>query len=298
MHSIAPYELRISDADLPKERRYCPMNNIRGRRLSDILKKFIEEYSQEFTQIHDSNITKSFLFSDCTTTKNEVYGFTETGHSGIKGRIISTSENKEKFAYNKDDANTSRKFFYISYSDTNEYATVHLHQINTMGAKTSILQLLIAYIQREVSEKLSISMLPLTFKTALKQWSEHSIVKEIRGIVHREGSDDKFDDLRQSHRIEVICKPHKRGGNFGFLRNLDTQQASMLVAYEELEPAQTKVKVELNGKSKILSVASDRTPICTIDFTEHDVNMPDGEPEIESIREFCQNLITQMGDQG
>lgn len=292
MHTIAPYKFSISDSNRPIRDRFCNFQNIRGKSLTSLFKSFIESLNSDFTYSLIDRNKHAFRFSECTISEGKIYGFIESGGSGKKGKIIDTTDSTEIANYTSIHANTTRKFFLLTYESDAKFAFLYLHQISGEGAKTQLLQQLNLFFKNN-HQALTPIIETLTFENALKKWQNEAIIKEIRGyhIKSQDDSSDMFNGLRDNHRIEVICKPPGIGLHFGKLGSLpDKDDVKSLVAISDEEPNEVKVKLELDGKPKIMTLYSQKLPICTIDFDSRSVEIVDGEPKIDSILKFCEEI--------
>lgn len=296
MHSIAPYSLSISDADLPAATRHRRMNDIRGKSLHEIFLEFIKKHSNEYSYITKDGHKHAFRFSDCNIQEGLIYGFLETGGSGKRGRIIDTNSSEIYASYGASHANTTRKFFTIKYEPDATNAYLYIHQISGDGAKSQLHEQLNSHI-KEANQQLTAKIETLTFESALKKWREQAEVKEVRGyyLKSADTQSDTFNGLRDNHKLEVICRPPRRGLTFGSLLNFSNKtDVQKLVAFENLEATEIKVTINLDGKTKTMTLFSRKEPICNIDFTTDDVEFDDGEPKIDSILQFCLELNKGM----
>ena len=292
MHTIAPYRLVISDSLRPKNKRFCELANIRGLKFHKLFKEFMEAHENDYSYSMNDGHKHAFKISDCTVEEGRIFGFIETGGSGKKGKIIDTDNSKSITTYGSKHANTTRKFFLIMYEKDSYQAFLYMHQISGDGAKTQLTSQLNCFIKQK-HQALTPQIQTLTFESALKTWKKQAVVNEIRGyhVKEMKDSSDMFNGLKENHKIEIICKPPGRGLNFGSLELFSNEKdVKKLVAFEDQEPTEVKVQVNMNGKSKIMSLFSKKLPICTIDFDDRSVDFDDGEPKIDSILNFCLEL--------
>jgi hypothetical protein len=295
MHSFMPYEIQITDADKPQASPQCSMSDIRGKTLNQIFSEFIKKHSSTYSKTDKDGNPRVFMFSDADTSKNLLYGYIESGEGGIKGKIVDTESKEAKSKYGPKDANTSRKVFYLKYRDNQKNALFLMHKINGRGAKTLFLEHFIEYL-RSVSERLTVKVLTLSYENALIEWHQKGIVKEIRGykLIDADKNADVVDKFKQKHKLELIAKPYKKGGNYGSFSSLNAEEAGNLVSFNDEIADEVKVLLDLEGRKKVLSVSSRSLPVCSIDFDELDVDFEEGEPKLESAKEFCDKLSQEI----
>lgn len=297
MHSIAPYQLAITDSCRSHNDKFCALNDIRGVALHSLFSEFVSKITSDYVFTLQDGNKSAFKFSDCHCSEGEIYGYIESGGSGKKGKVIDTDNGQELAKYGAKHANTTRKFFLIRYKPSEKSASLFMHQISGEGSKTQLLQQFTVFVKQKF-EALTPRIDTLTFKSALKKWREEAVVKEVRGyyLSKAEDTSDMFNGFVNNHRVEVISRPPGFGMNFGKLDGFGKKEdVQKLVAFEQSEPVQIKVKIEMNGKPKVMSLFSNKEPICTVDFTHHNVDFDDGEPKLNSILTFCRELSDGMG---
>lgn len=294
MHSISLYHLRAFNPDkvYSDGSRYAPLDDVNGKDLISIFKKYVESLNRKDFELFESE--KSVMsFEKCNISSNGrcIWGIVNTGSYGIKGAIRDARTGEHRYDKSSGDADIKQRFYLLfSPSDKNEAVAV-LHGINGDGIKTILSNSFGKLFKGET--KLTLQFNPVTYEKAVRQWQKAQ-VKEIRAIGFKPYS-DKTDFLKGlGHKqSELIIKP-ERNRAFGILENFRKGSRSEAIEFLENNCKDLKALVELDGKKRVFRIGGTRAnPVFRLDLDES-VSIVDGVPDFDEMYDWVVDVVNEL----
>lgn len=298
MHSVSPYSLRCFDASVNGsiEDKYVLLNNIKGHDAFSIIQDFIDEKSQNFTVLEDSKQVYKFHNFTFNPATREIHGWFEVGTFGIKTNIINVQTGNIDYTKIQNNAEIIQHFIHFKLpTGVNEGITL-LHSYRNNGIKTLFYEQFGEFFRART--QLTLQMNPLSYQRGLDEWNE-AVTKELR-LIKFNGLEDKADQLSGlGHEEQILIMKPARNKNLGRLLDYFTpnSEQSNIVELLEDECSTISTVVELNGKRRTFRVGHNAiNSICVIDLDDN-VGLVDGNPEIVSMFEWCQQITREFTDQ-
>lgn len=301
MHSLAPYCIRVHDPRLPGplEDRYHQLNKIRGHDLIDLINSFATKLSTHFIQITEEKSKKTFKFTEVIPNEREIYGFTESGLFGIKGKVVDINSGTTNYQKKPNDADISEMYFHFSIPKDSTVGVCVFHNIHGRGMKSIFLEQFNEYF-RGLTGGLVVQIYPLTYMKAVEELMKKSSVKELRlkQYTPKSGLKDIADHLTE-HTTELIVKPKKKGDSFGSFWDLyknKKHEGKNRGAIELMtqECASVSAVIEFEGKKRVFSLSENSDPVSSIEFDENEVTMDGGAPVMKSLNKYATKLLADL----
>ncbi len=312
MHSISPYlvkvynpTLEIDVAGKKKIGANSQLNDINGKDLFDLIKKFITSHNSKFEKVADQSRKKVYKFLNVTALNKEriIYGWFLEGEYGLEKEIIDINSSDVEFTRRLDNAEITKHFFYINLPLSSRYGLALLHNFNGHGMKTTFHDEIIAFTRPKIS--CVITMTPLSDETSLKNWSK-AVAKEIKLNKFKVQDDitDTITDLGYEEAPATLTlKPPVRGGNFGTLSELFSRKKidnpqKKLKAVEVLTEHCKEVRTvfELNGKRRTFKIGNGvANVLCEIEAPEELLGNPT--PTLEELKEWAFEVAEEFSSE-
>jgi hypothetical protein len=301
MHSISPYSVRVHNVQLPGplNERYHHLDDIRGKGLLELIAEFTEELSKAYVLVDEDKSKRTLKLTDVTITGREIYGYAESGHVGIHGKVIDVKSGTTMYKKTVNDADISQLYFHFVVPQGTTVAVCAFHNIHGRGIK-SIFEKLLNDHFRKATKGLVMNIKPVTYLKAVEEWMKNSNVKELRleQYTPKELFTDPADQL-QEHVSQLIIKPKKKGtdlGNFWDFHKNEQHEGKYRGAIELMYESCKSVKavVEFENRKRVFSLSINSSPISAVDFDESDVTIVDGAPELSSLKSFTSSLLDDL----
>ena len=294
MHTVAPYTIRCFNPAIGAKKiedNYCVLDKIGDSDLYELLKTFVELYSSNYQIVENSK--QVYKFSDITFDGNfrHISGWFQVGAYGIKTDIINIESGEVDFEKAQNNAEILKHYFHIFIPSGFNEAICMMHSYKGHGVKTLFSEIFFPYFNSVT--KLNLQMRPLAYEQAIEAWQEAN-TKELK-VTKFVGLTDIADQIKSlgHDEQELIMKPPRKGtlGKLKDYFNKDSEQAQAVEVLSEFG-SQVKTVVDLDGKKRTFIVgANAKNSICQIDLDD-EVEIKDGIPEIDSIRKWVHQIIS------
>lgn len=301
MHSLTPYTIRVYDKTLPgkREQRYHELDDIRKLDFLALFDEFAKSNNGQYKNIHNETSQITIQFTGLSKANRSLYGWIEHGEYGIKGKVVNVTSGKKMYDKKKDDSDIHKYYFNLRIPANETKGILVLHSIHGHGVKGVVEDLFKTFFQQKTIN-LRPKINPFAYEKAVEDWMKNAKVKELRlsKFTPKTEITDIVEQLGES-TTEIICKPKKKGGFLGSFWDLNKTKkhtGKNRQAVDILDDLCHTVKavVEYQGKKRVFSLAADQTPISSIEFSEEDVEMDEGQPALESLHVFAEGLIDDI----
>lgn len=301
MHSLATYCIRVHDHKLagPLEDRYHQLDNIRGNDLVDVIHSFAQKLSTHYILINEKKSKRTFKFTNVIADNRQIYGFTEAGEFGIKGKVVDVKSGTTNYQKKSSDADISELFFQFIIPVGSTIGVCVFHNIHGKGMKSVFLEQFNEHF-RSLTGGLVLQIYPVSYMKVVEEFMKKSSVKELRLKQYTPKSEigDAADKLTE-FTSELILKPKKQGTNFGSFwdmykssrHNGKNRGAIEVLAHECFS---VSAVVEFEGKKRVFSLNENSSPVSTVEFDEEEVKMDQGVPVLDDLKKFSTSLLNDL----
>lgn len=301
MHSLTPYTIRVFDNSLPgkRELRYHKLDNIRKLDFLNIFHEFAKSNNGEYQKVNNEKSKITLKFTGLSKTNRSLSGWIEHGEYGIKGKVVNVISGKKMYDKQQDDSDIHLYYFNLRIPNDESKGILLLHNIHGRGVKGVVEDLFKNFfLKKTLNLKPRIN--PFSYEKAVEDWMKNAKIKELRlsKFNPKTAATDVVDTLGET-TTEMICKPKKKGGDLGSFWDLNktknhTGKNRQAVDILDKLCHSIKAVVVFQGKKRIFSLSSDQAPISSIEFTEEEVKMDQGQPDLKSLHTFAEELIDDI----
>ncbi|MEO9385302.1 hypothetical protein [Chromobacterium phragmitis] len=296
MYSVAPYLIRCRDTAIADKGHRHLLENIRGRDVFAILKDFINA-RLDLKKVGDSSKAYKFTDVQIDEDKREITAFVLAGAFGVRGDIVDVTDGSKVHDKKPSHAGLDTFYFHAYFPKGCQEAILLLGVFKGDGIKTVIHHEFGKFFTAIVNLPLTFN--PLPHKKAINSWQE-AVTKEFRVIGFKTDMDvsdvERFGGNLQ--RTLTITPPSKRS-HFGRFVDLFDKSKDQYNFVEELRGvgAEVKAVVKLGKRTRVFKVGVvNDNAVCQIDL-EDSVEMKDGVPLIQSVREWASELLVDISHQ-
>lgn len=116
MHTLQMYTVRVHDSQCagPRDERYAPLDDIRGRDLIDEIERWARSISKNYQVVEDENVNKVFRFNNLCRTKYSLSGCLELGDFGVRSTIINVESSDTVHEKETDESDVLPLYFNVT----------------------------------------------------------------------------------------------------------------------------------------------------------------------------------------
>lgn len=297
-HSVSPYTIRCFNPEKApnSEDRYFKLGKIKGYDLFSLIQEYIELKSGKFNHLTDDDRVFNFDSVVYDKQQREIYGWLNSGTFGIKSDIINVDTSALEFNKKPKNAEIIRHFIHLKIPKEFDEGIALFHSYRGSKIKTLFHENFKEFF-KERTGGLILQINQLSYEKGMDQWRD-ARARELK-LVRFEGVDDIADQIQLlGHKEEIRIFRSGKDSLFGTLKDYfdkDSEQSKVVEVLSE-SCSRVKVTVDLNGRKRTFNVGSHSdNAVCEIPLGE-EVVITDGNPELESMKEWCQTVVSEFED--
>ncbi len=229
-----------------------------------------------------------------------LHGVIETGEYGYSATGVDVKTEEVKYKRTADDAELIPLSYLIVLPKDERAGLVILQRFGNVGISSHFLSALRSYVGTRIS-KVTIEWEPLVHPSVVDAYSHKGKAKKIKfrqWLVPKEISDSlgrKLDPRDAYIEYSIIAKRSGVLGNVaGFFDKLGRNKTAFLGLPQGFTPDDTLIEVDINGRSRTVSVNDPGNMNAFYDITSKVDFKSDGHPKEEDVQEQAQDLVDDM----